>query len=125
MPSTVEREVLALNQELLESIAKGDWETYRRLCDPEITCFEPEARGHLVQGLPFHQFYFDLKSSGPRTTTMSSPHVRVCGDTAIVAYVRLVQKLDAQQQPVVTSTEETRIWHKGPNGWRHVHFHRS
>lgn len=32
---------------------------YRRLCDPNMTAFEPEAIGNLVEGLDFHKFYFD------------------------------------------------------------------
>lgn len=32
---------------------------YRRLCDPHLTAFEPEAIGNLVEGLEFHKFYFD------------------------------------------------------------------
>ena len=30
-----------------------------KLADPHITAFEPEARGHLVEGLEFHKFYFE------------------------------------------------------------------
>src|SRR5438552_1966476 len=91
--ATVE-ELLSLNQQLLESIASGDWETYQRLCDPSLTAFEPEALGHLVEGMAFHQFYFDLKSSssssGHVTTTMVAPKVRLLGDVAIITYVRIV-----------------------------------
>ena len=32
---------------------------FSRMCDPALTCFEPEARGHLVEGMEFHKFYFD------------------------------------------------------------------
>ncbi len=130
MPDAAVQELLALNQQLLESIAAADWATYERLCDPSLTAFEPEALGHLVEGVAFHRFYFDFKPaspahSAPRNTTMVSPRVRLLGDTAIVTYVRLVQRLDDQQRPVTAQCEETRVWHKGPQGWRHVHFHRS
>ncbi len=27
--------------------------------DPQLTCFEPEAHGNLIEGLDFHRFYFD------------------------------------------------------------------
>ena len=56
--SPEETELLQINQQLLDSIAPGDWKAYTQFCDPSISAFEPEARGELVEGLPFHQFYF-------------------------------------------------------------------
>jgi ketosteroid isomerase-like protein len=124
-PST-SAELVQLTQKLLESIAAGDWATYAALCDPTLSAFEPECLGHLVEGLAFHRFYFDLGASQePRTTTIASPHVRVLGDVGIVSYVRLTQKVDELGTPIVTQCQETRVWHKGPDGWKHVHFHRS
>jgi ketosteroid isomerase-like protein len=124
-------EVLALTRRLLDAVAAADWKTYRELVTDDITCFEPEAKGQLVEGLPFHKFYFDLagdrsKAAPNVTTTLASPVVKMLGENvAIVAYVRLVQKLDATGAPVVASGEETRVWVRMPEGWRHVHFHRS
>ena len=121
-----EQSVLDVSVQLLKTIDAGDWKAYAKLCDDSLTCFEPEARGNLVAGLPFHKFYFDLPSSGtPRQSSISSPHVRVMGDTAIVCYVRLVQKLDANKDPITAAVEETRVWQKQKGGWKHVHFHRS
>lgn len=31
----------------------------RKICDPHMTAFEPEAIGNLVEGMDFHKFYFD------------------------------------------------------------------
>ena len=121
-----EEELLELTQQLLESIATGDWETYQALCDASLTAFEPEGRGHLIQGLEFHRFYFDLgPSSSPRTTTMSSPKVRLMGDVAVVTYVRLVQTLNDAGAPITSHFEETRVWQMQQGKWQHVHFHRS
>ncbi len=126
MPDPAEDELLDLNQQLLESIATGDWETYQTLCDPTITAFEPESRGHLIQGLEFHRFYFELGAAeGPRTTTMASPKVRLMGDVALVACVRLVQSLNDSGAPVTSHTQETRVWQMQQGKWQHVHFHRS
>jgi calcium/calmodulin-dependent protein kinase (CaM kinase) II len=120
-------ELLELNQRLLESIAAGDWKAYQELCHPELTCFEPEARGQLVEGMAFHKFYFDLGGgSSPRNTTMASPQVRMLGnDAAVVTYVRLVQRLGGDDKPVTVSSEETRVWQRIDGRWKHVHFHRS
>ncbi len=125
--TSTEKEVLDVNQQLLNSIVGGDWTTYEQLCDPTITCFEPEARGHLAEGMPFHKFYFDLGGGkGPWNVTMASPHVRMLGsNAAVVSYVRLVQKLSADGAPVTVHVEETRVWQKQGGAWKHVHFHRS
>lgn len=32
---------------------------HRRICDPGLTSFEPEALGNLVEGMDFHKFYFE------------------------------------------------------------------
>jgi calcium/calmodulin-dependent protein kinase (CaM kinase) II len=126
--NSVEQELLQVNQKLLESIIRGDWATYAGLCDPSITCFEPEARGELVIGMAFHKYYFDLP--GPtkpaaKNVTMAQPHVRVVGDAAILSYVRLTQSLDANGSPQTSRVEETRVWQKLGGSWKHVHFHRA
>jgi calcium/calmodulin-dependent protein kinase (CaM kinase) II len=119
-------ELMDLTQQLLDSVAQGDWDTYTTLCDPTLTAIEPESLGAIVEGMDFHQFYFNLgASSGPYNATICSPHVRLLGDTAIVSYVRLVQVVNAAGQPVSKRFEETRVWHRSAEGWRHVHFHRS
>jgi ketosteroid isomerase-like protein len=126
MTADVTGELLLLNQRLLDSIAAGDWATYAELCDPTLTAFEPEAKGQLVAGLEFHRFYFNLGGAKRQhNTTMCSPNVRVVGDMAIVAYVRLNQRQDGSGAPVVSAVEETRVWQRSEGRWRHVHFHRS
>jgi calcium/calmodulin-dependent protein kinase (CaM kinase) II len=124
---TPEKELLDLTQRLLDAIASGDWEAYQVLCAGTLTAFEPEARGHLVEGLEFHRYYFSLpRSKLPTNTTIASPHVRLLGeDTAIVSYVRLLQDLDDAGRPQTSRFEETRVWQRQQGQWRHVHFHRS
>ena len=128
--------LLALTRKLLESIVAGDWKTYTSLVAYDITCFEPEARGQLVEGLPFHEFYFKLPAPAadgkspppakPVTTTMTTPTVKLlAADVALVAYVRLTQTLDEAGKPVTRCSEETRLWQKQAGHWKHVHVHRS
>ncbi len=118
--------LLDLNQKLLDSIANADWATYEMLCDPSLTCFEPEAVGHLVEGMAFHRYYFELgPARKPWNTEMASPHVRLMGDVAIVSYVRLNQRTGADGSPTTRAVEETRVWQKFGDAWKHVHFHRS
>jgi calcium/calmodulin-dependent protein kinase (CaM kinase) II len=129
--STTTTELLALNRRLLESIATGDWATYEELCDPSLTCFEPEARGQWVEGMDFHHFYFKLggghraAAGGPVNITISAPHVRVMGEVAVISFIRLVQKLDDNGSPLTARSEETRVWQRQGGRWRHVHFHRT
>ena len=121
-----EENILLLNQRLLDAIAAADWATYEELCDPELTAFEPEARGQRVEGLDFHRFYFNLgKPDGARHTTMVDPRVRMLGENAaLVTCIRLVQA-ETPSGPTTQRAEETRVWLRRDGHWRHVHFHRS
>jgi ketosteroid isomerase-like protein len=140
MPRQGENEsgaLLQLNRELLDAIASGDWERYRALCDPSVTCFEPEARGELVEGLDFHRFYFTERGGGgagaterrggdAAQTTLIDPRVRVLGpDAAVVTYVRLVQSRGAGGAAQTSRFEETRVWRRREGAWLLVHLHRS
>lgn len=125
MSNAAAQELLELTQQLLDSVQNHDWEMYRLLCDPTLSAFEPEARGHLVEGMDFHQFYFGLPKAAPVNTTMASPRVRMLGDdVAVVTYARLIQRV-GEEGPRTDRFEETRIWQRQDGQWRHVHFHRS
>ena len=67
--------VETLNEQLLYAIDNGDLETYRALCDPSLTAFEPEALGNLVEGLSFHETYFGSPASGKRKSSVRAPPV--------------------------------------------------
>ena len=75
--------------------------------------------------MDFHETYFGSPAPGKRKSSVRAPHIRVLGDTAVVAYVRLVQSTTSDGQHSTTAFEETRIWHKTGDGWKNVHFHRS
>ncbi len=127
MPTTAQ-DIIGLTAQLLQSIVSADWKTYEKLCSPEITAFEAEAGGYLVQGMPFHQYYFDRAGDSPGknvTTTITSPIVHLNGDSACIAYIRLTQRLDSDGNFVTATKQETRIWHRIDGQWKHVHFHRS
>lgn len=124
---TLKQEILDLNQQLLDAIAAADWETYAQLCDPQMTSFEPEARGHIVEGLEFHRFYFEQGGHmGAHHSSILEPRVRLLGEAAaLVTYVRLVQRTTADGETPTTLFEETRLWQRVEGRWRHVHFHRT
>ena len=119
----MEAELRVVVQKLLEAIAAKDWQTYASMCDPTLSCFEPETQGHLVVGLPFHQNYFPAAAPPTRkTTTMVDVHVRALGpDAAVVSYTRLIQDGEAE----VVASQETRVFQKKGDKWLNVHFHRS
>ena len=123
-----DQEILDINQAMLESVAAGDWENYSRVCSPEISCFEAESEGHLVEGLPFHRYYFELPSQSTTTpvrVTMARPHLRWLSDDAVViSYTRLTQKIH-NGEPITTRCCETRIWQRNKGTWLQVHVHRS
>ncbi|XP_038060427.1 calcium/calmodulin-dependent protein kinase type II delta chain-like isoform X4 [Patiria miniata] len=122
-------EVIKVTEALIDVINNGDFEGYTKLCDPHMTCFEPEAFGNLVEGMDFHRFYFDnvlSKNNRARNTTILHPHVHLIGDdAACIAYVRLTQYIDRNGLPVTAQSEETRVWQRRDNKWTSIHFHRS
>jgi calcium/calmodulin-dependent protein kinase (CaM kinase) II len=122
-----EDELLQLSRRLLDVIASGDWDAYVAICDPSLTCFEPEARGERVTGLDFHHFYFrERRPAEAAQTTLIEPEVRMLGpDAAAVTYVRLTQSRDAAGAACTSRAEETRIWQRRDGRWKLVHVHRS
>jgi calcium/calmodulin-dependent protein kinase (CaM kinase) II len=56
---------------------------------------------------------------------MCSPRVHLLGDVAVIAYVRLNQRVGPDGAPTTAAFEETRVWQRQDGRWRHVHFHRS
>ena len=108
--------ILELTQKLLVCIIDGDWETYTELCCPTLTCFEPEALGNLVDGLEFHQYYFNLPSSNynsaplPVQAKLVPPHAPAMGATAVIAYGRVTQKM-AEGKTITFNMAEQLGWH--------------
>ncbi|RXN31235.1 calcium calmodulin-dependent kinase type II subunit beta isoform X18 [Labeo rohita] len=124
---TRKQEIIKITEQLIEAINNGDFEAYAKICDPGLTCFEPEALGNLVEGMDFHRFYFEnllSKNSKPIHTTILNPHVHLIGDeAACIAYIRLTQYVDGQGRPRSSQSEETRVWHRRDSKWQNVHFH--
>jgi len=121
-------EIIRSTELLLDAISSNDFESYARLCDPNMTAFEPEAIGNLVEGLDFHKFYFDnLKTNRNNTnTSILNPHVHLLGDdAAAIGYIKVTQNIDKSGLPHTHQSEETRIWHRRDGRWVNVHFHRS
>ncbi|XP_071952322.1 calcium/calmodulin-dependent protein kinase type II delta chain-like isoform X2 [Antedon mediterranea] len=120
------QEIIKLTEQILEAIQKGDYETYTKICDPHLTCFEPEAFGNLIHGMDFHKFYFDNARNNKARFTIVNPYVHLIGDdTAVIAYVRLTQHINSAGLPVSTQSEETRVYQRKDSKWQHIHFHRS
>jgi ketosteroid isomerase-like protein len=130
---SVRQEIIQANQKLLDAIMAGDWNTYQALCSKDLTCLEPEAPGQVVVGLDFHKFYFAPSPAGSAPgsaskrvqTTMAGTQVHLHGDTAVLAYVRLVQIAGPEGAFQTKSTAETRVWQKIDGKWVHIHFHRT
>nr|XP_055054755.1 calcium/calmodulin-dependent protein kinase (CaM kinase) II beta 1 isoform X36 [Misgurnus anguillicaudatus] len=121
------QEIIKITEQLIEAINNGDFEAYAKICDPGLTCFEPEALGNLVEGMDFHRFYFEnllSKNNKPIHTTILNPHVHLIGEeAACIAYIRLTQYVDGQGRPRSSQSEETRVWHRRDSKWQNVHFH--
>uniref|UniRef100_A0A1I7UND2 CaMKII_AD domain-containing protein n=1 Tax=Caenorhabditis tropicalis TaxID=1561998 RepID=A0A1I7UND2_9PELO len=124
--SAQKQEIVRVTQTLLDAISCKDFDTYTRLCDTSMTCFEPEALGNLIEGIEFHRFYFDGNRKNQVHTTMLNPNVHIIGeDAACVAYVKLTQFLDRNGEAHTRQSQESRVWSKKQGRWVCVHVHRS
>lgn len=116
----VAKELLQLTQMVLDAVDEGDVETYASLVDSSMTAVEG---GHIVEGVHFHKWYFDLAravSAVPRKSTLSQPHVRLLKDVAVVTYTRLLLA-----GATAAACTETRVWRAVNGKWVLCHFHRS
>merc|ERR1719319_1530750 len=111
-PASVARktDIIRVTELILEAISSGDFEAYTKLCDPNITAFEPEALGNLVEGIEFHRFYFDnfsaLCKSKSANVTILNPQVHLLGDDAAsIGYIKVTQTLDKQGLPSTVQSE--------------------
>ncbi|XP_076327093.1 calcium/calmodulin-dependent protein kinase type II delta chain-like isoform X3 [Tachypleus tridentatus] len=122
-------EIIRMTELLIEATNNGDFERYTKYCDPQITAFEPEALGNLVEGVDFHKFYFNSVSGRNCkhiNTTVLNPTVHLLGeDSACIAYVLLTQYVNKSGTVYTEQTKETRVWRKVDGKWQNVHFHRS
>jgi len=123
-------DILRVTEQILDAINNGDFDTYTKFVDPNLTAFEPEALGNLVEGLEFHRFYFEnfsvLKHTKTSNVTILNPHVQLLGEEAAsIAYIRVIQSIDKQGLAHTQQTEETRIFQKKEGRWLNVHCHRS
>ncbi|MCP9773972.1 DUF4440 domain-containing protein [Cyanobium sp. WAJ14-Wanaka] len=126
--SVRDQEIIAINQAMLNSVVKGDWSSYASYCSEDLSCFEAETNGIIVEGLPFHRFYFPENSAQTAASvnvTMAGCHLRWLGDDAVVlSYTRLTQRM-VEASAITASCCETRIWQKQSGNWKQVHVHRS
>lgn len=113
---------------LLAAIDTRDLETYRALTLDDLTSFEPEAKGHRIDGLPFHEFFLSkpLRPGSTARSEIINFHARPLGDSAaVVCYTRITQKHDDSGAFRLAHADETRVFVKDAGRWRQAHFHRS
>ena len=110
---------------LLHAVQTADIDTYLDLVNEQVTCFEPETRGHLLRGIGLHRFL--VEKSDPTETyhiELIDPVVRVTGDMAFVAYTLHLTEIRGEEE-IIQSESVTRIFQREARGWQMIHFHRS
>jgi calcium/calmodulin-dependent protein kinase (CaM kinase) II len=123
--------IIDLTQKLLKSIDTHNWETYVSLTSENISCIEAESSNKIMIGLDFHKFFFEKTELCLKTTFTSmitEPHVKIFGNTALIAYIRkLVIHDSLADEPITIELAETRVWNfeEKSNSWKMVHFHKS
>ncbi|KAK9696435.1 Calcium/calmodulin dependent protein kinase II association domain [Popillia japonica] len=128
MKTNKRHEVISMTERIIESIGAGDFDAYKKLCDANLTAFEPESMGNLIEGIDYHKYAFDnvISKRKHMKIRVINPTVKLLGDdAACIAYIRLTQSMDPDGKVYICQTEETRVWQKKDNKWVNVHVHRS
>eukprot|EP00455_Lapot_gusevi_P055799 TRINITY_DN9124_c0_g1_i2.p1 TRINITY_DN9124_c0_g1~~TRINITY_DN9124_c0_g1_i2.p1 ORF type:complete len:433 (+),score=94.99 TRINITY_DN9124_c0_g1_i2:77-1375(+) len=110
--------------QLLTAQQQRDWETVQALSDPALTAFVPQAKGHLVSGLDFHQQQNQVAAASgvsPLGYSLVSPQLRVVADIGVANYVLLNTLSDGSIQQIA----ETRVFQRKNGIWVQIHLHRS
>jgi len=131
-PAATADDVIAVTETLIDAIGRGDYDTWKRMTSHDLTSFEPESQGCLVEGREFHKYYFDLgineKAKASLRVNLIAPRVHLLGpDAGVIGYVLLTQFIDPKSGlPQSRQCEESRVWRRDRDGlWRCVHIHRS
>jgi ketosteroid isomerase-like protein len=132
---TFEQELLALLDRHLRSIWAGDLATYTATTATDVTFFEWYISTQRIDGLDFHlreTAAMHRAAEGKRVAgqrceiehEVLAPSVQVYGDVAILAYTLLMRYV-TDEGVRHTEHNETRIFHRRPEGWQLVHCHKS
>jgi ketosteroid isomerase-like protein len=130
-----EAEILTLLDRHLRSIWASDLETYRATTSEDVTFFEWYISTQRIDGLDFHlrETAANFRAAEARRAAgeryeveheVLAPKVQLFGDVAIASYTLLMRYATAAG---VHHTEhnETRVFHRGDDGWQLVHCHKS
>merc|ERR1712142_808062 len=131
-PAATADDVITVTETLIDAIGRGDYDTWKRMTSHDLTAFEPESQGCLVEGREFHKYYFDLgvneKTKASLRVNLIAPRVHLLGpDAGAIGYALLTQFIDPKSGlPQSRQCEESRVWRRDRDGlWRCVHIHRS
>jgi ketosteroid isomerase-like protein len=133
--SNPELEILAVLDRHLKSIWAGDLATYRATTDEDVTFFEWYISTQRIDGIDFHlrETAANFRASEARRQAgqryeveheVLAPKVQFYADIAIVSYT-LLMRYTGDAGVRHTEHNETRVFHRRPDGWQLVHCHKS
>jgi len=132
---TEEQEILVLLDLHLRSIWNGDLATYAATTAPDVTFFEWYISTQRIEGLDFHlrETAANFRAGEARRQAgqqyvieheVLQPKVQFYGDVAIATYT-LLMRYTTDDGVRHTEHNETRVFHRRPEGWQLVHCHKS
>jgi hypothetical protein len=134
----IQDDLLQATVKLCQGLDTGNYKIYQQYCHPEVTVFEPQAQGQLVEGMDLRNFKFNLGHATDRLSlsqmlcsTVVAPKVTILNSgVGLVLYTRLLQKPGHPELGYVEAYNETGVWQRlkndnGGSDWKLVHYHRS
>lgn len=120
----VDELLIDLERAMLEQLGKGRVEDALRLCDDQISFFDPLVRSRIDdrQALAAH---YQLAATWPQAVLQDSDsRAQAFGDTVVLSYILHALRPSNPVAPV-PAWKVTEVYQRCPAGWRVVHSHRS
>jgi len=129
-PKVQIKEVETMFARLHDSIKNNDFEEFKKIVDPAVTTFDPACKGHMLNGLSYHEFNLQAQTQNPNLKIryhLNNASTKLISSQSAITTCSIVKQTSSPDSLNLTeSYDETRVWEKKTDGtWRNVHIHLS
>jgi hypothetical protein len=111
---------------LHDSIRDSNVEEFKKVVDPGVTAFDIGCKGHLLNGLSYHEFNINAQSNIKKRFHINNTSIKLLSSKTAITTCSIVKQTTHNSTTSTNAFDETRVWEKSKDGnWRNVHIHLS